>query len=80
MKQMEDEIRDLKRQCKNGIARQKRAKRKMAKYLEMLKEKNLLTEELEEKIQTFKCQILHLGSCQKPRNLIGFTKEILESM
>lgn len=51
---MKMEIRELKRQCKNSNAREMRAKEKLNENLEIMKEKDQLIEELEEKLAAYK--------------------------
>ena len=54
-------VRKLQREKSNAVRREKRAKNNMQALLEELKEKNLINEELKDKLECYsgKIQILH---------------------
>lgn len=54
MRVLEDRVVKLQKDVKNATTRERNAKKKCQQYIAMVKEKNLITEELEEKLSLYK--------------------------
>ena len=50
---LEKRVEKLQKEARNSSAREKRTRTKLAEYIALVKEKNLINDELEQKLQRF---------------------------